>query len=49
MPAPATVILLMLAFLPTLYITVFGGKWDTAAPAKATSLAPARTGAIAKP
>ncbi len=33
--------LLMLVFLPTLYITVFGGKPGAAAPAKATSLAPA--------
>ena len=33
--------LLMLVFLPTLYITVFGGKPGAAAPAKAASPAPA--------
>jgi hypothetical protein len=29
--------LLMLVFLPTLYVTVFGGKRDAAPPAKAAA------------
>ena len=40
--------LLMLVFLPTLYVTVFGGKRDEAAPAKpaapAAAMSPFRTG-----
>ncbi len=33
--------LLMLVFLPTLYITVFGGKPERAAPAKPAAAVPA--------